>query len=142
MHDIGVPVEKQFRYAYTYHLDTAARTALFPQLLRSCSNLSAAVDGVKTYDDFGSAVLSSHLGDRKQLDLQIFYSLLAVKEDISKAETMQTLAKVEAGFARMRYQLCGLTKIVLVHHAIHPKLKGSVAFQPDGKEWDTYADFR
>jgi hypothetical protein len=33
-------------------------------------------------------------------------------------------------------------KIALVHRAIHPDLRPDVAYQPDGRPWATYKDFR
>ncbi|WIA18604.1 hypothetical protein OEZ85_010044 [Tetradesmus obliquus] len=137
----GVPLQQLFAIAVFCCLSADARAMVFPQL-KDFSEPEQLMNGSYTWEDFSSGVLGSALAGRQDTDLQLFYECLSVHSDVQKPDTMGTVAKLEAIWARMQQPVSDFLKICLVHRAVHAKLKDLIAYTADMKPWLLYADFR
>ncbi|WIA18141.1 hypothetical protein OEZ85_009617 [Tetradesmus obliquus] len=135
-----VPENLQFCYGYFNFLHSDARAEVFSQL-KGC-NPADLTDGSYTWDDFCQGVLGSALAGRKETDMQILYDCSGKRSDRKQPQTLQIVGELEVLWSRMQQQPDDVTKIWLVHRAVHPKLRDSIAYTADSMPWATYTAFR
>jgi len=107
------------------------------------ANKDVSAVSALSWDEFKKLFLEHATMDDCSTDLQCIMKIFNVRTAYNQpCKTQETVHTVENLMNKCKETISDNVKIALVYRAIHPDLRPDVAYQPDGRSWASYKDFR